>query len=41
MKPLILFKNICKFHSVEVLNIDPLSLKKFDLTHTYTNKAKN
>jgi hypothetical protein len=29
LKPLILLKKICKFHSVEVLNIDLLSLKKF------------
>jgi hypothetical protein len=29
LKPLILLKKNCNFHSVEVLNIDLLSLKKF------------
>jgi hypothetical protein len=40
LKPLILFKKICKFHIVDVFDIDLLSLQKFELTHMYTSKAK-
>jgi hypothetical protein len=29
LKPSIFLKKICKFHSVEVFNIDLLSLKEF------------
>jgi hypothetical protein len=41
LKPLILFKKICRYQSVDFLGIDPLSLKHFKLTHTCTSQAKN
>jgi hypothetical protein len=41
LKPLVLLKKNCKFCSVEVMDIDPLSLNKFQLIHTCTFHAKS